>query len=70
MKGILEFDLPQDQSEFKKASEAMKLWCAICDFDRELRNMIKYGEYKDITTCLNTVRENWNNAMDGIDLSE
>lgn len=31
-KGILEFNLPDDQEEFKQASNAMSLWCDVYSF--------------------------------------
>ncbi len=46
MKAILEFNLPEDQSEFENASRAGDVFLALWDLDMELRNMVKHGLYE------------------------
>jgi hypothetical protein len=43
MKAILEFDLPDERTEFALASASGELSALIFDLDNELRNAIKYG---------------------------
>lgn len=43
-KAKLEFDLPEEQDEFKVACDAGKYYSAIFQFDQELRSIIKYQE--------------------------
>lgn len=43
MKAILEFNLPDDQEDFKMATNAVS-WYAVCwDLDQELRAKTKYA---------------------------
>jgi hypothetical protein len=46
MKAILEFNLPEDSTEYKRANDATSLWCAVIEFDSILRNRAKYGDNK------------------------
>jgi len=48
MKAILEFNLPEEQVEFKIATEAPALRCAICDFDQKLRSLYKHENQETI----------------------
>ena len=50
MKGILEFDLRDDQKEFETACNADKYKSLIWDLDQYLRSEIKYNEKLDIHT--------------------
>ena len=50
MKGILEFDLRDDQKEFETACNAGKYKYLICDLDQYLREQIKYNEKLHIHT--------------------
>lgn len=43
MKAVLEFDLPQDDHEFRLASSAKELASALWDIDELLRSVVKYG---------------------------
>jgi hypothetical protein len=44
MKAILEFNLPDDDQEFRLATSGMRWWSAMTDIDNELRRKIKYVE--------------------------
>lgn len=46
MKAVLEFNLPEDNDDFKLATRASKLFCIIWDLKNEVRKRWKYSEYK------------------------
>lgn len=48
MKVKLEFNLPEEKSEFKIAFQGIDYKCILWDFDQHLRNTIKYNS-KDLT---------------------
>ena len=39
----LEFNLPEEQSEFNLANMASKLYCCLWEVNQELRSFLKYG---------------------------
>lgn len=43
MKAILEFNLPEDQDDFKKAASANDMHFAVWKFDQWLRSQTKYA---------------------------
>ncbi len=43
MKATLEFSLPEEADEHKRAVHAADAWCALYDLDQELRNLVKHG---------------------------
>lgn len=45
MKGILEFNLPEDKEDFQLAQKAINYSIAIDDFDNYLRAELKYNEH-------------------------
>lgn len=47
MKAILEFNLPEDNSEHLHAVNAGAAWSALYEIDTRLRNILKYGLDKD-----------------------
>jgi len=49
MKAILEFDLPEDNTDFQAAINGHKYKDAIWDFDQLLRSEMKYKELSDET---------------------
>lgn len=49
-KAILEFDLPDESTEFKMASTAMDMWCAMWDFSQWMRSQWKYVEHEHSET--------------------
>jgi hypothetical protein len=44
MKAILEFDLPEDRSEFEIANKANDLHSALTDLYNEMRNCLKHTD--------------------------
>ena len=44
MKAKLEFDLPEEESEFLHAVHGMDFMLSLYDLDNELRRMLKYTE--------------------------
>ncbi len=47
MEGILKFNLPEEESEFRLATGARDLYCALWEIDRFLRGEIKHGDISD-----------------------
>jgi hypothetical protein len=45
--GILKFKLPEEQYEFKTATEAMDTKSAIADFENWLRSQIKHSDMSE-----------------------
>lgn len=43
MKAILEFNLPDDASEYKISQRASDYLCVLIELDNSLRNALKYG---------------------------
>lgn len=39
----IQFNLPEEQEEFRDAIKASKYKAALCDLDQELRQVTKYG---------------------------
>lgn len=42
--GILKFNLPEEEHEFKTATQARQLYCALWEVDSQLRALVKYDE--------------------------
>ena len=62
MKAILEFDLPEDNHDFKAAINGNSYRNAIWDYDQWLRSEMKYGDlpdqqYKAYEICRKKLRE-------------
>ena len=58
MKAILEFDLPEDESDFHITSRAMNWALVAWDMDQFLRDKLKYGhDYKTVDEALEKVRD-------------
>jgi len=49
MKAVLEFDLPEEERDFRYAINGEKYKSAIWDFDQLLRSEMKYKELSDET---------------------
>ena len=49
MKAVLEFDLPEDNQDFKAAINGSNYRSAIWDYDQWLRSEMKYGDLPDAT---------------------
>jgi hypothetical protein len=43
MRGILEFDLPQDESEMRYAQSGLDALLVLNDLDQECRSLVKHG---------------------------
>jgi hypothetical protein len=74
MKAILEFNLPDDQDDFKMASNALS-WYLVCwDLDQELRAKTKYASddlpqdkydaYQEVRELLREYMSNRNISFD------
>ena len=50
MKGILEFELPDDKTEFDTASKAMDWAILAWDIEQYIRNSLKYQTEEDLET--------------------
>lgn len=49
MKGVLSFELPEEQGEFDLASNALALSSVITEYDNYLRSMFKYQDETQIS---------------------
>lgn len=49
MKGILEFNLPEEESEHLIAVKASSLHSAIDDLRQEIRRIRKYGDKREVS---------------------
>jgi len=47
MKAILEFNLPEDEVEFRQAVDAGNMHCVLFDFSQHLRQKLKYGNLSE-----------------------
>ena len=47
MKAILEFNLPEEDAEFKQAANAGDMYCAIFEFSQYLRKKLKYEDLSE-----------------------
>ena len=43
MKGILEFDLPEDEAEMRYAQSGLEALLVLNDLDQECRSLLKHG---------------------------
>ena len=68
MRGVLEFNLPEEEYEFYLASSAGKLANALRDIGHFLRNKEKYGEADSI--LIRDMRQVFFDAVEGINLDE
>jgi len=50
MKAILEFNLPEEDEEFKQAVKAGDMHCAIFEFSQYLRKKLKYEDLSEQET--------------------
>lgn len=60
MKAILEFNLPEEQSEFDLANNASKYYSVLWDLDQYLRNFVKYPSDREdpiLTDTMAKVRD-------------
>ena len=47
MKAILEFNLPEEDEEFRQAAKAGDMHCAIFEFSQYLRKKLKYEDLSE-----------------------
>jgi hypothetical protein len=47
MKVIIEFNLPEDEYEYRNSVKSNEMYNALWDIKKELRNALKYGELND-----------------------
>jgi hypothetical protein len=45
MKAILEFNLPEESSEFRQATQAGNYYCCLVELDRRLHQILKYEQH-------------------------
>ena len=58
MNATLNFKLPEDNDDFKLATEGRTLWCALWDVDQKLRSVLKYGhKYKSVEDLAQDMRD-------------
>ena len=62
-KGVLQFNLPEEQDEFVTAQKGIDYKIAIQEFDNFMRNIIKHGEEKDQSTTFETVRDEFHRIL-------
>lgn len=73
MKAILEFDLPEDASEFEDCAKGPKFSAAAWNFDQTLREWLKYGhEFKTPDAALQAARDEFRKRLadNGIDIDK
>jgi hypothetical protein len=59
-KAILEYNLPEEQSEFEEANNAGKYYSVLWDLDQYLRNFVKYPSDREdpiLTDTMAKVRD-------------
>lgn len=65
MKAVLEFNLPEDQSDFQAAINGSNYKSAIWEYDQWLRSEMKYGELdKKIYEAYDTCRKKLRNILE------
>lgn len=58
MRAVLEFERPEDESQFTVASTAMNWALTVYKLDEKLRSMLKYSTFSDETyDALQSVRD-------------
>jgi len=67
MKATLEFDLPEEDYEWKRAVRCGDVECAISDFKNNLRNYWKHGhEFKTADEAIDKIYEELHEAFEDI----
>lgn len=65
MKAIIEFDLPEERTDFEKASKANEYHLALWDLNEQLRSYEKYGHnFKTADEMLKAIRSHLFAALD------
>ena len=61
MEGVLKFNLPEDNDEFKLAQRGAEYYSFLFDLDQELRGFLKYGHnFKSIDEAIQYIRDRIN----------
>ena len=56
MKAILEFDLPEDRTEYEITGRASEFYCVLWDIDQHCRQILKHAEpSKDVEEVLEEI---------------
>jgi hypothetical protein len=72
MKGILEFDLPDDEHDFEDACSGTDAFCCIHELAELLRARVKYGKPTDVATpedAYNELRAEFFSILDSHDIN-
>ncbi len=70
MKAILEFDLPDDEYNFRRANEGAAVLDVLRDLDNWLREKLKYGHaFKSADAALEAARGELRDLLQGKNLS-
>ena len=70
MKAILEFDLPDDKYDFRRANEGTTLHGVLSDLDNWLREKLKYGHaFESADAALEAARGELHDLLQGENLS-
>ena len=70
MKATLEYDLIEDENQFKIACTALDWYLTVYDIDNELRKLEKYGtELKTADEAVEMIRDKLCEIMDNRNLS-
>ena len=48
-KGVLYFNLPEEETEFQQATDGFKLYAFLWDLDMFLRNKVKHGDNEKLS---------------------
>jgi hypothetical protein len=66
VKAILEFNLPEENSEFLMAQRGGDYFSYLWDLDQQLRSWLKHNnhEFKTVNEALEKIREGLNNEVD------
>jgi hypothetical protein len=56
MKVTIEFNLPEEEDDYKLAVNGRIFWSALWDIKQEIRAILKYGTEKDMDQVLEDLR--------------
>jgi hypothetical protein len=66
MEGILKFELPREEVEFKQAANAGSVYAALWDFHQHLRKRIKYEDLPEHELAVyEKIKEEFLGTLDG-----
>jgi hypothetical protein len=70
MKAILEFELPEDNQDFRLATKASAMYSTLWELDQFLRAEIKYAGREQLDEVRDKLRELMNNNHIDFDMVE